>query len=242
MSASIANIQSETGWDAYADEFSMVARVMAGPATLEQLAQAAGERDLVAARRRVSRLVREGFVIRREELFEAPARRVDVFRQEGMLTSIARMVLPTVVKLANDPESGVAVQIDFTLDEEGQQALCAEAEKSLVDGLNELSEDRVEPKDPYALVVFATSDVPPPGPPAERVLETLRRCVRQRSTPELSSRAMVMRCDAHLGDRAKAEELVRRAAAARAANGRAGTPFTMFFGLCASRRIDGEAP
>ncbi|HEY0839614.1 MAG TPA: hypothetical protein VGD74_05465, partial [Vulgatibacter sp.] len=63
-----------------------MARVMAGPATLEELAQAAGERDLVIARRRVSRLVREGLVVLLDERYQAPAKRIDFLRQEGLLS------------------------------------------------------------------------------------------------------------------------------------------------------------
>jgi len=239
MSASVANIHSETGWDALADELPMVVRVMSSPATLEELAEVVGERDLVRARRRAARLVREGVIVLRGDRYEAPARMIDTDRQEGMLTSISRYVLPHVMKLANDPTDGVAIQLDLDLDEAEQEALCVGWEKSLVDELNELSDRPAESKEPHTLIVYGTSDVPPAGPPSERMIETLRRCARQRSTPELASRALLIRYDAHIGHPAEAMKIVRRAAARMDAKA-PGHRYTLVYGFCANGRIDGE--
>lgn len=237
--SSVAKIQSETGWDALAEELPMVVRVMAGPATLEDLAEVAGEQDLVRARKRISRLVREGVVVCRNDHFEAPAKMIDTDRQEGILTTIARVVIPVLMKIRNEPKDSLCLQVDLDLDEADQEVLCADGQQGLIDDLNELSDRPAAEKQPYTLIVIGTSDVPPAGPPAERALETLRRSARQRSDPSASSRAVIRRYDAHLGHPSEAEALVRRAAEKAGAKS-PGSRFTLFYGFCANERDDGE--
>src|SRR5690606_39124520 len=106
MPSSVANIHSETGWDALAGELPVVVRVMSSPATLEELAEVVGEPDLVKVRRRLARLVREGVIVQRDDRYEAPARIIDSVRQEGLLTSFGLHLMPTITRLANDPSCG----------------------------------------------------------------------------------------------------------------------------------------
>lgn len=237
MSTSVANIHSETGWDALAGELPIVVRVMSSPATLEELAEVVGEPDLVKVRRRIARLVREGVIVQRDDRYEAPARIIDSVRQEGLLTSFGLHLMPTVTRLANDPSCGIALQLDLDLDEAEQEALCAGWEKELVEELNELSDRPAPAKRPYTLVVVGTSDVPPPGPPSERLIETLKRCARQRSG-DGAKRAMLMSYEAHFGHREEAEGLVRKAATRMERKG-TGSSYTLIYGFCANDRRDG---
>lgn len=230
MSSSVAHIHSETGWDALTGELPLVVRVMSSPATLEEIADVIGEPDLVKVRRRIAKLVREGVIVQRDDRFEAPARIIESVRQEGLLTSFGLHLMPTVTRLANDPGCGIALQLDLDLDEAAQEALCAGWEKELVDELNELSDRPAPSKRPYTLVVFGTSDVPPQAPPSERLIETLKRCARQRSGKD-AKRAMLMSYEAHFGHGVEAEALVRKAAAKVEAKG-PGSRYTLVYGFC----------
>lgn len=229
--SSVARIRSETGWDALSDAYPIIVRLLSGPATLEELAVVAGEIDLVSVRRRLARLIREGVVVQRDGRFESTVGLIDTDQQEGMLTSLSRYLLPVVMKLASDPSAGFVRQIDLDLDEGDQEALCLAGEQDLIEALNEASEVPAPTKWPYALVVIGTSMVPPPAPPEERLVETLKRCAQQRSTPELAARSMLRRYTASFGDPSAAEALVRRAAE-RASVGRPGKRFTAVYAFC----------
>ncbi len=239
MSPEVAKFHSETGWDALSDGLPMVVRVMSGPASLDELAEAMGERDLVVAQRKLRRLIREGIIVESGERYEAPARLIDTDRQEGLLTSIARLVMPTVTRLANDPSVGYVAQIDLDMDEAEQEAFCAAYEQDLVEALNEASEVPADERHACSWVIFGTSDVPPNLPPQQRLLETLKRCALQRSTPGVASRAMLRYSEGRYGSPATAESLIR-GAAEKMKQRAAGRRYTLVYGFCANGRIDGD--
>lgn len=238
MAPNIALFKNETGWDALSDEFQMVVRVMSGPASLEEIAEVMGEKDLVAARKRVSRLVREGIVIEQGGTYQAPAKLIDSVPQEGLLTSISRHVMPIVTTLANDPSCGFVVQLDLDLDEADQEAFCKGMEQGLIEELNEESDRPGVSQQAYSMFVLGTSDVPPAAPQQERLIETLKRYARQRSNPRLASRTLLRCFTAHFGDPANAENIVRNAAN-RMERGGLGTRFTVVYGFCSNSRIVG---
>ncbi|AKU92189.1 hypothetical protein [Vulgatibacter incomptus] len=235
MSASVAKIYSETGWDALSGEVPIIVRVLSGAATLEELADAAGERDLVRMRKRLSRLVREGILVQQGALYEATARAFESDRQEGMLTTVARHFLPVIAKVANDPSSGFVAQVDLDLDEAEQEAFCSVGEQALLEELTALTELPAPAKEPWALVVMATSDVPPEDPTQERLMETLRRCARQRATASLAPRSVLRYLEGHFGDPGAAVELVRKAAS-KLGERRPGRRFSVTYTFCASPR------
>jgi len=238
MSA-IAKFQSETDWDVIAGEAPLLARVTSSPATLEELAEVAGEVDLVKVRRRVARLERAGVVVMKADRFEAAARTIESDRQEGMLTSISRYILPYVAGLAHDPSIGFVTQIDLDFDETEQRAFCSAGEQDLRDALDDLSSRPGTGARLHTLVLIGTSDVPSEMPGKDRLLETLKRCGRQRAMSSLADRAVLRTHTALFDDPAAAETLVRSAAAKTATRGE-GKLFTVIYAFCANERVNGE--
>jgi len=242
MEPLVADVLSETGWDALTDGHPMVVRALEGPCTLEEIALAAGERDLALVGRRLARLVREGILVRNGDHYRAAARMIQTFRQEGLISSLSRHVMPIITRLAHEPESGFAIVLDVKLDEEEQAALRSGAIKDLIDELNQLSEAPAPERTPRTLVVLGTSDVPPPGPRGDRLLEIFKRTARQRSEQERAPRAVLTCYDARFGDPEAAAALVRSFAARIEARGSSpsATPYTLVFGFGAKVQMDGE--
>lgn len=245
MGLGTTDIRSETGWDALSDGLPMVVRALAGPATLEEVASAAGEADLVVARKRLSRLVREGILVQVGDRFQAPSRLITTVRQEGLITSLSRHVLPAVTRLAAFPESGLAIQLDLELEIEEQERLRRGPVEELVKRLNELSDQHAEQRSPWLLTVYGTSDVPPPAPRGERLLETLKRSAKERSSGERAARAVLMCYEAQFGDPNAARALVEdiaRGLEARTSRQRhhSQANYTLVFGFSPSGSQDGD--
>lgn len=243
MGAPVADVLSETGWDALSDGLPMVVRVLAGPCTLEEIAKDSGESDLRLVEKRLSRLVREGILVKEGERYQAPARLIKTFRQEGMITSLSRHVIPFLSQLEEEPDSCLAIQLDLALDHEEQAGLRSGVVQELVDRLNELSDRPAAERKPHTLVVLGTSDVLTAGAPRTGLLEILKRSARQRSTPDRANRAVLMCYEARFGDPEAAREAVLdavRGLRERGASALSATPYTMVFGFGANARMDGE--
>lgn len=244
MSASVANIMSETGWDALFDGLPLMVRVLAGPSTLEEVAEAAGERELVAVQKRMARLERAGIVERQGERYLARASLIASAAQEGLVTAISRHVLPNVMRLAEEPSSGIAELLDLTLDEEEQVSLRPGPIQALIEKLNSISEAPSASTDAYTLVVVGTSDVSPAGPLPERMIATLKACAKQRSTPAHAARTVLVSYHARFGDAAGAEQAVRstiRTLSARKSPGSDATSYSVLIGFRKQDPMNGGA-
>ncbi len=232
--AAVAQVRTETAYDALQDGLSLVLRLLDGP---RDLAALAGAGDRARAQALLGRLVRAGLVREAGGRYEAVANLVHQTRQEGMVTFLSRYVLPLLTRLVREPGEGFVAQLDLDLDPEAQAGLRGGIVQALVEELNALSDEPAEKKAPCTAVVIGTSDVPPAsGEASERLLETVRRAARQRATPASRDRAVLTQYDALFGADAarRAEAAVRRAAdrlaAARATGQRPG--YTIVIGFC----------
>lgn len=236
-------VQSETAYDALQDGLPLVLRLLSDPLPAAALAQP-GE-ELAAVTRKLERLVRAGLIRKDGERYTAVARLVHQTRQEGMVTFLSRYVLPMFTRLMREPGQGFVTQLELALGPDEQSALRGGVVQELVEELNRLSDEPAAPgeaKVACTAVVLGTSDVPPQGEAGERLLETVRRCARERATPGRSERAVLTQYDALFGvatvERAEAavRSLASRLAAERAAGagtGRNERPgYTLAIGFC----------
>lgn len=237
MNPTVADVRSETAYDALQDGLPVLLRVLSGTRTVEALAQAE-KTPAGAVEKQLGRLVRAGLLRSEGGAYEAVATAIRQTRQEGMVTFLSRYFLPLLTRVAEEPGDGFVVQLDLSL-EPGEQATLRDG--VVHDMLMELAAISDEPADehvPCTAVVVGTSDVPGAMEPGDRLLETMRRTARQRSTPDQRERAVLTQLDGlyGLGSVARAEERVRKVAetfAARQAQGNNRPSYTLVLGFCA---------
>lgn len=207
-------IRSELTYDALVDGWSLVRRVLAQPSTLQELAVAEGEDEAVVAKR-LAPLVRGGVLRIEADRYHPVAANVHTTRLEGMVSGLSRYVLPLVTDLVQRPEHGFLVQLDLQLPATEQAGLRSGLVQQLLEELTSVSDEAAEEMRPYTAIIVGTSDVPPQAEAGDRCIETVRRCARQRSTPDAAARAVLTYYDALIGvaNAGRAEEAVRRAAA-----------------------------
>lgn len=214
MSTAITEVQSETAYDAMQDGMPLVVRLVSRPATFDELLQVEPRLPRAVVERRLLRLIRTGLVREESGRYEAVARVVQQTRQEGIITSLSRYVLPMFTHLVRDPERAFVTQIDLHLPLEEQRSLRHGPIQELLLKIDALTDEATHDSRPGMCVVVGTSDLPPPGDTGERLLETVRRSARQRSTASLADRAILTQQDAYFSIDAfpKAEALVRELA------------------------------
>jgi hypothetical protein len=245
MAPEVAEFRSETAYDALQDGLSLVVHVLSQPASVDELAAEEPAADRATVEKRLRRLERAGILKLESGKWQPVARMVVSSRQEGMVTFLSRYMLPSFVQLVREPNQGFVVQLDLVLDPEEQKALRGGLVQDLLKDLNGLSDEPGDEKKPGTLVVVGTSDVPPPAAAEDdRILETVRRCARQRTSSSEAERAVLTFYGAryavnHLG---RAEALVRSAAgkmAERVAQGRKPN-YTLVIGFRADLQRAGE--
>lgn len=212
MEKPVANVGTEAAWDAMQDGMELILRLFGRSRTVAELA-AESHLPTEQVEGAVRRLVRVGLVKNEGGRFEAVARAVHQVRQEGIVTSLTRYVLPWMTAVAREPGTGFWVQLDVALPPAKQEKLWVEKVLPLLHRLNDVSLEPVPESRLYTTVVVGTSDVPATKDPAERILETVRRAARQRATPEAAGRAVLAQFDGlfGVGTVEKAQELVRQA-------------------------------
>lgn len=211
MKKPVATAYTETAWDALQDGMELVLRLFAGPASVADLAAATHD-EPARVEAKLRRLAKAGLVQQVDERWEAVARHVHQTRQEGMVTSLTRYVLPSLTKAAREPGSVFWQQLDLCLTPDEQVALRADL-WGLSEELNELSLRAADDRVACTAVVVGTSDVPRVTDPAEKMLETVRRAARQRATAEAADRAVLRQFDGLFGKASipSAEQAVRKA-------------------------------
>lgn len=239
MSTTVAEVRSETAYDALQDGLPLLLRVLSGTHTVDELARAE-HAEPVLVEKHLGRLVRAGLLRKDNGSYEAVASAIRQTRQEGMVTFLSRYFLPLVTRIVQEEEGqgGFAVQLDLVLSPEEQEALREGAVHQMQMDLAGISEEPATEHVPCTAVVVGTSDVPAGSDPGERLLETVRRCAKQRSTPGFSGRAVLTQLDGlyGVGSVEKAEERVRRAAEAFSARRPAvgqKPSYTLVLGFCA---------
>jgi hypothetical protein len=212
MNKPVATAYTETAWDALQDGMELVLRLFSEPLSTADLAAATGEpANLVE--RKLARLEKTRLLRRVGGRWEVVAQHVHQTRQEGMVTSLTRYVLPSLTRAAREPGAGYLEQIDLCLAPEDQVKL-RENLWRLSEDLNEISLRTAEARVACCAVVVGTSDVPLTTDPAEKMLESVRRAARQRATPEAADRAVLRQFDGLFGTELvpEAEQVVRAAA------------------------------
>ncbi|WP_373046497.1 hypothetical protein [Vulgatibacter sp.] len=213
MASEVAEFRSETAYDALQDGLSLVVRVLSEPASVEELVLE-GDADRATVEKRLRRLERAGILKVEDGRWQPVARMVVSSRQEGMVTFLSRYMLPSFVQLVREPNQGFIAQLDLVLDAEAQRGLRGGLVQELLKELNALSDVPGGPRRPGTLVVVGTSNVPAPAAAEDdRILETVRRCARQRTVASEAERAVLTFYSAmYAADRlGEAEALVRRA-------------------------------
>jgi DNA-binding transcriptional ArsR family regulator len=212
MNKPVATAYTEAAWDALQDGTELVLRLFNGPQTAAELSTATGE-DPSVVERKLRRLAKAGLVRQAEDRWEVVARLVHQTRQEGMVTSLTRYLLPSLTRAAREPGLGYWAQLDLNLSPDEQATLRAGPIQALGEELNELSLRPADDAVAGTAVMVGTSDVPRVTEPAERMLETVRRAARQRATPEAAGRAVLTQFDGLFGRKTlpEAEQAVRAA-------------------------------
>lgn len=246
MEKPVATAYTEAAWDALQDGMEFVLRLFSGPKTTAELAAVTHEDPSLVARK-LARMTKVGLLRQLDDRWEPVAHFVHQVRQEGMVTSLTRYVLPSLTRAARESEAGYWAQLDLDLAPEEQVGLRAGLVKDLNDELYRLSLDPSgEEQVVGTSVIVGTSDVPGSIDPTERLFETVRRAARQRATPDSSGRAVLNQLDGLFGIEAisAAEEAVRAAVERlRPRESRAGerAKYTMLLGFFArgSLRVRG---
>ena len=212
MKKPVATAYTETAWDALQDGIELVLRLFTRPQTAAELSASTGE-EPSAVERKLRRLAKAGLVREVEDRWEVVARLVHQTRQEGMVTSLTRYLLPSLTRAARESGVGYWAQLDLDLTQEEQASLRAGPIQALGEELNELSLRPGEDTVAGTAVMVGTSDVPRETEPAERMMETVRRAARQRATPEAAGRAVLTQFDGLFGKETlpEAEQAVRAA-------------------------------
>lgn len=212
MEKPVAKVGTEAAWDALQDGMELLLRLFSGPRTTAELAAATRD-EPAQVERKLARLVKTGLVKKADERWEVVARHVHQVRQEGMVTSLTRYVLPSLTRAAREPGGAFWVQLDLCLSHEEQASLRTSV-LAMNEELNELSLQAADDQVACTAVVAGTSDVPRTTDPAEKILETVRRAARQRVTPETADRAALWQFDGLFGRASvpDAEQVVRAAA------------------------------
>lgn len=208
----ITQVRSESAYDAMQEGMPFVVRLVSEPATFEELHAIEPELPRAQVEKRLNRLVRNGLIREEGGRFEAVAQVVHQVRQEGIITSLSRYILPMFTDLVSDPGKGFVQQLDLHLPIADQEALRQGVIQDLVNGLRDLSEDPAPDRKPYIAVIVGTSDVPGQMDQGERLIETVRRSARQRATPSQANRAVLTQIDGYFGSAAglQAESLFRQ--------------------------------
>lgn len=244
MSTRVTEVRTETAYDALQDELQLFTCIQASSGKLEAIAASLGETDLPSVRRRIDRLIRAGLVRVEGDRYLPMGQLVRALRQDAMVSSLTRLVLPALSTMVATGE-GLLYQLDLDLDPDAQRELRHGLVQELLERIDGLSLEPEERKKPYICLVIGTSDVPPPGEAEERAIETVRRAARQRATPSMAERAMLLQYDCFLGPEAaaKAEALVRGARDALLPRKAEGTriPYTLILGFCRHQQKIGEA-
>lgn len=207
----ITEIRTESAYDAMQEGMPFVVRLVSEPATFEELHAIEPELPRAQVEQRLKRLVRNGLVREDGNRYEAVAQMVHQVRQEGIITSLSRYILPMVTNLVRAPGGVFVTQLDLELPHEEQEQLRSGLVQDAVLELDRLSSEPGEKRILNTFVVVGTSDVPPRGDDGERLLETVRRSARQRSIASAAKRAVLMQQEGYFADHActKAEQVVR---------------------------------
>lgn len=210
----ITEVRSESAYDALQDSREIVVRLLSRPASLDELVAVDPTQNPVEVDKRLKRLIRTGLVQQNGERFEAVAQIMQQVRQEGIITSLSRYVLPLFTNIVSDPGKGFVQQLDLHLPISAQEALRQGVIQDLVFGLRDLSEETSADTKPCIAVIVGTSDVPGQMDQGERLLETVRRSARQRAMPSQADRAVLTQIDGYFGTEAslQAESMFRRLA------------------------------
>jgi hypothetical protein len=215
VTVSFAELRSEAAYDALLEGMPIVLSVMRGPRTAAELA-AAGVVDPARADRMLARLQRAGLLREVGGRYEPIADVIEHTRQEGMITFLSRAVLPLVTRLADEDAPGFVVQLDLDLGPDEQADLHRKTLQPVLEAIGGVSDASAgEDPVPCTVVAIGTSDVPPAGEAGHRLIETVRRAARQRSSPGDASRAVLLEGHTTIGraSLARAEGLVRACAA-----------------------------
>lgn len=164
--------------------------------------------------RRLKRLVRSGLVRQEGDRFEALAQIMQQTRQEGIITSLSRYILPMFTNVVQQPDGTFVTQLDLHLSVEEQRSLRSGPIQETVVALDGLTTELTSETKVCVFAVVGTSDVPPPGDPGDRILDTIRRAARQRSIPAESQQAVLTQQEAYFDVAVvrRAEALVRQLA------------------------------
>lgn len=221
----ITEVRSESAYDALQDSREIVVRLLSRPASLDELVAVDPTQNPVEVDKRLKRLIRTGLVQQNGERFEALAQIMQQTRQEGIVSSLSRYILPLFTNVVQQPEGTFVAQLDLHLSVEAQASLRQGPIQDVVVALDRLTTELQSETKPCVFAVVGTSDVPPPGDdPGDRLLETIRRAARQRSIPDVAQRAVLTQQEAYfdVGVIPRAEALVRELAKSldgRRANG-----------------------
>jgi len=212
MGAAVARFASETAYDALQDGLPLVVHVLSNPATVDELVDATAL-DRETVEKRLRRLERAGILRIEGGRWQPVARIVASSRQEGMVTFLSRYMLPSFVELVREPNQGFVAQLDLVLSPDEQRSLRAGLVQDLLNELSVVSDEPGAVRRSGTLVVVGTSDVPPPTEDGDRILETVRRCARQRTVEADADRAVLTFSDGRYPVERlhAAEALVRRA-------------------------------
>lgn len=210
----ITEIRTESAYDAMQEGMPFVVRLVSEPATFEELHAIEPELPRAQVEQRLKRLVRNGLIREEGNRFEAVAQVVRQVRQEGIITSLSRYILPTLTDIVSEPGKGFVQQLDLHLPVPDQVALRQGVIHDLAMGLKDLSDEPAAKTKPCIAVIVGTSDVPGPMDPGERLLETVLRSARQRAIPSQADRAVLTQIDGYFGTAAilQAESLFRQLA------------------------------
>lgn len=213
MSVSFAQMRTESAYDALLEGMPILLTVMKGPRTADELV-ADGVLDSTAGEKQLVRLTRAGLLRKNGARYEAIADVIEQTRQEGIITSISHHVLPLVTRLASDEGTGFAVQLDLDVPPAEQASLWSGRILPLLQAVDEVSRDAGADAVPCMALAIGTSDVPAGLSGGDRLIETVRRAARQRSTPGEADRAILVEYHGLFApDRVvEAEALVRSAA------------------------------
>lgn len=203
-----AEFLSESAYDALREGLPLVVRLLRSPSSVSELAKEWP--DEVRLRRILGRLERSGIVRKEGERYVASAGVVQSRRQEGMVTAVSELCFPTLVRLFQDPRSGLLMQLDLSLSEEEQRALRQGPVEELIGELYRLSEEPAPRSEALRVIVFGTANPPRMEDPVDRTFEILRRTARDRTIAGMRERAVITVTDGHFASFERAAGALRR--------------------------------